>query len=85
MACLVTVLFVIWKTFHKILLDIYYSSYSSASCSLFDVNKMNYKDVSRKFFSFKNVITLFIYIYILSYTVTATNYKNPNCNYCFYQ
>ena len=26
MACLVTALFVVWKTFHKNLLDVYYSS-----------------------------------------------------------
>ena len=63
MACLVTVLFVVWKTFHKNLLGVYYISAFLFITICFDQQ---------------------LELYMLTYTVTVTNYENPNCN-CFYR
>ena len=77
MACLVTVLFVVWKIFHKNLLGVYYIS-ALLFIVIFTYIFIRIPPGLSRFWLAVRVI------YILTYTVTATNYENPDCN-CFYR
>ena len=78
MACLVTVLFVVWKTFHKNLLGVYYIS-ALLFIVIFTYIFIRIRPLVQVGFHQQ------LELYILTYTVTATKYENPNCNYFYRQ